>query len=175
MVQTIVGLSRGQVHAASDQFDFVQTFDPRASVLATGTLTANKANLSLVRVGKPVTVNGITFYVAAASGNADVGVYSWDGTTATRLASSGSTAVAGTAANQRIALGAAVTLLPGANYYLALALDNATATIGRFGTLAPPAGAGNKLISKTVSFPLPTTLTGLVADLVSPWLHADFV
>ncbi len=63
---------------------------------------------------------------AAVSGNVNGAVYSADGVTA--LATIGTVAQAGTTAQQKKAFGTALTLPPG-KYFMALAIDNTTATI----------------------------------------------
>jgi hypothetical protein len=72
----------------------------------------------------------LSVFIGTASGNVDVGIYSSDGTTLTRLVSSGSTAAAGASAVQTITVASAA-LVPSFSYYLAVAPDNATVTIGR--------------------------------------------
>lgn len=114
--------------------------------------SANRALLYPVSLDAPFTaarmfwVNGGT-----VSGNVDAGLYDASGH---RLGSTGSTAQAGTSALQSAALTASVGLAPG-TYYLALAVNNTTATFYRtvisFSTFTW-AGAAS-------AFALPATVT----------------
>src|SRR5690349_5631390 len=129
------GTSSAEVTAAiaasigGDQMDFIETCSPVG--VSTATDAANQATFHRIRVSKSITVSQMTIFVATASGNIDLGIYQSDGTTLTRLASTGSTAVAGTNAIQTINLSASVTTQPGIDYYLACSRDNATAAIAR--------------------------------------------
>jgi hypothetical protein len=88
------------------------------------------------------------------SGNVDVGVYTQDGR---KIVSSGSTVQAGTSTLQVFTV-AATTLGPG-TYYMALALDNTTATIfrGIVGQVLRTRFTG--MMQQATAFPLPTTAT----------------
>ena len=160
------------IPAGTDQFDHVQTIEPVG--VAVATTNANQANLVLVRVAKPKSVTSLTILIGVSSGNVDVGIYSWDGTTATRLSSSGTTAVGTLNTTQTIALGATVVLVPGVNYFFALAPDNATASFGRMGSADGDAGAyGSRSVLKASSFPLPSTLTSLSGNFFTPWIATN--
>lgn len=151
------------------QWGFASTMDP-AMTSGVQTLTANRAFLALVRVGRAIPMSQLSVYVGTSSGNLDVGVYVSDGTTLTRLASAGSTAMAGTNTTQTIAV-SAITLSPGQNYYFAVALDNGTGTIGRAGTPGASIGSlGLRTISRDASFPLPASiaLSGVSGSTVTP-------
>ncbi|MCC6314207.1 MAG: DUF4082 domain-containing protein [Thermomicrobiales bacterium] len=162
------------------QFDDV--FEPISWLgIPTGTtaLTANQAYLVRFRVAKPITVANIRVFVGSAtSGNLDAGLYTLNGTTWTRIASAGSTAAGTASTMQTLALTAAVTLVPGVDYWVAFAADNATVTI--LVTAISLSGAGtmysidNMSLTKTASFPLPATLTSLagVATMVMTRLVA---
>jgi hypothetical protein len=93
---------------------------------STGTWpVANRAIYAAVHIRSTVTVYKMGLIVGVQSGNLDVGIYSETGT---RLVSSGSTAVA--AAGLQVVDIADTTLTPGL-YYLALCIDNTTASVFR--------------------------------------------
>lgn len=149
------------VPPGGEQLSFVESLDPRGAVGAAAWSTANLASLVLVRVGRPLTISTIKIYIGTASGNVDVGVYSWDGTTATRLASAGSTVAAGASAIQTLTLSASVALVPGKDYFLGFAADNTTVTVGRLSVVGVIGYQGFRWWGKTASFPLPASFTGL--------------
>lgn len=180
-MQTIVGFSRGQAQAAIDasiggnQMPFVETC-PYYAVASSTAPGANFLVCFRVRVAKPTPLSAITAYVATQNGNVDVGVYQSDGTTLTKIASSGSTAVGAAGAPQTIALTAGVSLQPGIDYYLAAIVDG-TASLGRAAALVAAAvGLVDKqAVTKAQTFPLPATATlaSLSSGLSSVfWLHA---
>lgn len=117
--------------------------------------TANLALYIPFRLQEPISITKL-FSVngAVVSGNIDVGIYSVDGT---RLVSSGSTAQAGTDVCQ--AFDIADTLLVPGDFYLAVAMNNATGTLFR----GAPAAPGAQLLRlagvfrQTSAFPLPAT------------------
>jgi hypothetical protein len=131
--------------------------------VATGAFTpvANQAYLSSFRVGKTLTISTLSIFVAVSSGNVDLGIYRSDGTTLTKIASTGSTVVAGTAAWQTIALTASVVLVPGYRYYLAAEFSvGATISVHRSQINATVAELDKRAVSIAVgSFPLPATIT----------------
>lgn len=91
--------------------------------------TTNLAILYPFRLALPTTFR--SFWIlngSAVSGNFDIAVYDDGGGTSTvnRLASSGSTAQAGTSAPQIVA---STFTLPAGNFYMALCFDNTTATM----------------------------------------------
>jgi hypothetical protein len=168
-VQALIDASAG-----GDQMPWVETCPHWAVTTASGA-GANFPLFYRVRVAKAIAVSSIAFYVATQNGNADVGIYQSNGTTLTKIASSGSTAVGVAVAVQSIALTAAVTLQPGVDYYLALSLDS-TASIGRAASMvsAPVAAADATALTKAAAFPLPasTTLASLSGVSNVYWLRA---
>lgn len=149
---------------------WVETAPFAAFASAAAWPVANTATLTKVRTAKPITVSSVTIFIGAAAGNVDVGIYSLTGSTWNRLASSGSTAAAGTNAVQTINLTAPIALSPHVDYWIAVVADTTTTlTIGR---LAPPAalgGFGNGNVSKASSFPLPSQITTPAATSYTPW------
>ena len=126
-----------------------------------GTTDVGVANTAygtfMAPVLRPMVITKLRFRIGVQSGNIDVGLYSWDGTTATRLASMGSTAcpVAGLY-NANIA---DTTVYPGIRYIVFFVADNATASIYRTDGISPTfAGLG---VTKATSFVLPATMTSL--------------
>ena len=93
---------------------------------------------------------------ATASGNLDLGLYSVDGV---RLTSAGSTAQAGTSAEQWLDV-ADVTIQPGC-YYLAVAFDGTTGTVQRASLSSAPAVAAAGVLTQDLgaSVVLPATAT----------------
>ena len=86
---------------------------------------ANRAIYVPVVVQVPITVRKMAFEVAVQSGNCDVGIYD---SSLKRLVSKGSTAVA--AAGTQIIDIVDTALTPGV-YFLAMCVDNTTASVGR--------------------------------------------
>ena len=94
--------------------------------------TANKAFFIPFEVETTVVAYKMIFNVSSQSGNYDIGLYSETGT---RLVSTGSTAVP--AAGAAMADISNTTLVPG-TYFMALNVDNTTASIGRNSALGTP-------------------------------------
>ena len=165
MLSSFVGpptLSRvlEEIADASADYAFVETTDHRA----VGGVTAVGQNFGiffLVRPSKEITVSQASWFVGTANGNIDVGLYSSDGTTLTRVARTGSVAAAGASAIQTAALDAPATLLPGTDYYIALVTDSATLTLGRVLGTAAVNLLDKTGILKAVTF---ATLPGLPAS-----------
>jgi hypothetical protein len=115
--------------------------------------SANRAYFVPFRLPYEVTVqHAWVLNGATVSGNVDIGIYSVDGT---RIASTGSTAQAGTSAVQSISLSA--TLGPGL-FYMALAVSNTTATVYK----ASVPGASMQMMGcamQNSALPLPATAT----------------
>jgi len=124
-----------------------------------GTLAANAAYLICFQVFRAVTVSNTIIKVATQSGNIDVGIYSSDGTTATRLGSTGSIACPAVSVRSVNALTAGVDLVPGTRYFAAFAADNATASLGIVTGLTPMVNPATYGGSIATSFPLPATIT----------------
>lgn len=160
----------GTAKIGGEQPNWVEPIDGRYAT-GVGVGVANMVFLTWFRVAKPVTVQRCTISVSVQSGNLDVGLYASDGTNLTRLGSSGSTACAAPGA-QTITLGSTITLVPGIDYYAAIAPDNATASFGRISGVAVPASTNTKSMQKATSFPLPASLaiSGLSSASVSYWL-----
>jgi hypothetical protein len=134
---------------------------PPTPVTASGVLVANQAYLMRIQdsFGVPFTFTRIFYGVAVQSGNMDLGVYfSDDESTFTKLFSTGSFAVPA-AANNLIKTVATQTITPvaGRRWFVAIAADNATASFRQ--------GDGSTTIpySKTTSFVLPSSLTGMTS------------
>lgn len=74
-----------------------------------------------------MTVTGVAIYNGTAvAGNGKVMLYSWVGTTATRLATSASTQMSGTTAYQRIAFSAPISVIGPASYLIGCTFDTTT-------------------------------------------------
>lgn len=149
-------------------------------VSSTSVWTANDARGVRCIATRSGTVSAVGFYVGVSSGNVDMGIYDTAATTRARFWSSGTTACGTVNTWQVFTVTAGlVRVAEGDHFDVALAVDNATVSVGR---LAAPTNAGvqlmtapflqsqtgaggNKLAwSIATSFPLPATLTetGLV-------------
>jgi hypothetical protein len=117
------------------------------SVASSG--AANRAWFIAVTVPVPVTMSAIRLDVGTASGNIDVGLYNNSGT---RLASSGSVACPA-AGFATVNFTSSATINPGI-YYLAISVDNNTATFARSGV----EGVVGVNYFDT-AFPLPSSVT----------------
>ena len=117
--------------------------------------TANKAIFIPFRLLKPTRITKLwVLNGAIVSGNLDLGIYTSDGTC---IASAGSTAQAGASVIQIITLGTAIRL-PCGLFYMAIAVDNITATVFRTGVdayLLKVLG----MAQMASAFPLPVTVT----------------
>ena len=87
------------------------------------------------------------------SGNVDMGIYQTSGT---RLASTGSTAQAGTSGPQSVAL---ATTLPTGTYYLALAMNNITGRMTRSTGVNVGLARAAGMMEQASAFPLPAAAT----------------
>lgn len=164
MTTLLTSMTRTNPGAGS--FPWVETYLFASSDLVVGTVVANRAYVQRTRVDNAIRVTKARWYVGVASGNVDVGIYSFDGTTATLLASTGATAAAGTSAYQEANLTAAFTFQPGVDYWIFfMATDGATFTTQRVGGTVTEgatvdtsisrfykAAAGNSLAASYTSF-----------------------
>lgn len=121
--------------------------------IANSTLTQNAAYLvPLPPLTRDVTITGIRMTVTTQNGNVDAGVYSFDGTTFTRVVSLGSTSCPAAAISTLNIADTALSM--GTRYWLAFATDSATMAAGTAGYTV----AG---VTKAASFPLPTSITSV--------------
>lgn len=132
---------------------------------------ANQAYFARVRFPKQMLITAMKYGCASASGNVDMGIYdSADGgANLNRLASTGSTACAGTNAIQQVNLTASLMVYPGKDYWLAIAFDNATVTVARNSINSFVTLSENYRGIKATSFPLPTTIATLTATSSMVW------
>jgi len=127
---------------------------------ASRTLVANLAVIAEVFLPVIATLRGFSWTNGSAvSGNVDCGLYDAH---RNQIAHTGSTAQAGTNASQ--AVGATATQLNPGNYYVAVAIDNATGTFNSQGSNPNSAGTfyiypAFGLFTMASAFPLPSTLT----------------
>lgn len=142
----------------------LEVWKPQAmATTAAATGTANTAyGIFMEPVGVGMTITKIRIQIAVQNGNIDVGLYSWDGTTATRLAALGSTACPGVAVYDADISN--VDVVPGLRYIIFVAADGATASFYRcdYTVTGVPTLSGIA-VSKATSFPLPATMTSLSA------------
>ena len=131
------------------------------------TYSANKVYLFPVYTEAALTVTKVRVYVAVQSGNIDVGIYN---TLGAKVVSSGSTAVGGVG-TQNVAIASTV-LTAGTRYFVAIALDNATASLRTANTQGTPYSN-----SISASFPLPASVAepaagdGAVEQRPGFWLY----
>lgn len=139
---------------------FIEPMDPRFFTATSAYSGASTAYLLKFRLSKATTATSLTYSVGAASGNVDLGIFtSTDNLNFTLLGSSGSTASAGTNANQTIALTANVNLVPGVNYWAAISSDNTTLTVAQISNASAVSVLSKAVLSKASLFPLATFVT----------------
>lgn len=178
------GLSEEAVDAAIaaavvDPFPYAETVSSNL-VSAASTTTANAAILiELPARFTPLTIAKIRLYIGTNSGglNVDAGVYTFDGTTWTFRASSGSTAAGASGTLQTLTMTTPYVWDGRTRCYLAVAPDNATLAIG-----AAPSSASltvgaqdNRMVIRGSSFPLASqfsSATGLAGASRPFWLRA---
>lgn len=120
--------------------------------------TANMAQIIPFRLMRPFTIQHLFLYNGSTvSGNFDIGVYNAE---QKLILSTGSTAQAGVSAIQRATV--AATTLPAGDYYLALVVDNTTATV--MVTTSGSSSNSNAMDAAGVrqmasAFPLPASAT----------------
>lgn len=121
---------------------------------AAGTLTANTTYLVAKEVYATCTITSMKYRATTASGNLDLGIY--DPASGNLLGHTGATAVVG-GNPQTVNLLSNVMLNPG-RYYLALWIDNATATIFNItsnnefiGNIAQSASTNTTSLASTIS------------------------
>ena len=159
------GLSRAQVEAeiaeASDWAGFLATMDP--SLAASSTVVANTvylANLNTaVRTGP---IDGLTHMIGATNpgSQVDAGLYTFDGTTFTRIRQSGVVAAAAINTDQRMAF-TAHTPVPGERLYSAITFDTAITVFGRALGFPAAVAIGQSTVMKAAAWAsgLPATIT----------------
>lgn len=128
---------------------------------------ANKALLIPFRLVVPFTVKQISWFNGSVvSGNVDAGVYDIAGN---RLVSIGSTAQSGTSTIQAVTC-TTTPLAPG-YYFMALAADNTTATMTRFGSIGVTILEAHGMQEMAAAFALPSTITfANPASAYVPWM-----
>jgi hypothetical protein len=143
--------------------------------LTLAALTANRAHLAyLGRLDRPLPIVSLGYYVGSASGNVDLALLSRSGTTATRLASTGSTAAAGASAIQTINVSAQALVPAGVDLYAAIAPDNATLTVGRIAGSSPILAVGTRVAYAETQFPIEASFSITTPTTVMPLLVATF-
>lgn len=136
---------------------------PQHAILTTSSAgTANRAYFVPIEpLTADVTVTTLVTAIGLQNGNIDAAIYSWDGTTMTRVVSLGSTACP--AAATRVVLNIADTVLSrGTRYFFAYAQDAGTAQpcfIAATSVFAPSSVGYHK----DAAFPLPATVATLTA------------
>lgn len=135
--------------------------------------SSNAAYLTPLRpLTADVTIQTIVGSIGVQSGNVDVGVYEWDGTTMTLITSLGSTACPAAATRVVYNIADAV-LYKGTRYYFAYAADNGTVSYSRITYSAAVIAPSGTCLSKAASFPLPATITSLTNQALGPHLYGS--
>lgn len=118
------------------------------------TLTSDKAYYIPVSVNGPITIVKMFFITGTSpSGNVDLGIYDRGGT---RLVSTGSTAVSGSATTTQV-IDVTDTILSGGLYYLALALSSGGGVQAWAPAVANCRAMG--VLEQASAFPLPSSAT----------------
>jgi hypothetical protein len=142
--RTVVGVSNGPIKDVPT---------PASYTSAAVWPTANLALFIPVLVDRAATIYGFSFVVATASGNYDVGCYDELGN---RVVSKGSTAVP--AAGVAAVTVTNTAILPGC-YWIALAVDNITASFNRMANYSGNMQRALGVMSQASALPLPSTAT----------------
>jgi hypothetical protein len=152
--------------------EFLSPLNPAPGViLSPGAPTQNQIYFyPLPPVSVTTTVTGIVHRVGTQNGNIDLGIYSWDGTTMTKVATTGSTACPAAGGNNT-ALSA--TLNPGTRYCIAFITDSASASWVRDNPGSVMAHTW-PLVKTSQSIPLATSYTTITTQLngVAPAVRA---
>lgn len=164
MVQVVPGNS-------DSPFLFLETYDPNI-VTTSGVLVQNAAQLILVEVHADLVLTTAEWYVTVQHGNVNVGVFSWDGSTATPLAITGSTAAGAANAKQSAALASSVRVSRGTIVGVTLATDSASFACLRTASISTAVGGDDNIIQfKAASFALDVPLASLLAGNLRPWVR----
>lgn len=131
------------------------------------TLTQNQAYLGAMEpLLADVTITTLVGSIGTQNGNIDAGIYSYDGTTFTRIVSLGSTACP--ASSSKVAYNITDTILyKGTRYFTAFATDSASATAGQI-SAGGGIVVGNYFYTKSGlgSTVLPSTISSASAGLI---------
>jgi hypothetical protein len=140
---------------------FFETVPSVGTAFTDAALGANTAYLTRVHIPDPMTCFEATHALGATGGafHADAGVYFSDGTTLTRLGSTGSQSLASVNALSSRAFTALFDVYPGFDYYVGFACDSATPTFMKCIGTAFITALRHQTIAFTSAFPLPSTLT----------------
>lgn len=163
----IPAIQTGSIEAVGLQMVLAQAAAPTSGVWP----AANDAIFVPFILPQPTLVQRLfTTNGTVASGNIDIGLYTVDGA---RIVSSGSTVMVGASALQFFDI--ADIVLGSGKYYMALALDNTTASIRRStmgGNVLRTQEMG--LVKSTSAFPLPAspTFTAMTAAY-TPWIGLE--
>lgn len=169
-----------------NQFPYAESIPAWAAVGASSVQNANNVVIQrMPRLIDPLPVAKVRLYVIATSGNLDVGVYTFDGTTWTLQSSSGSTAVGSATTVQTVSMLTTYVVQPGVDWYIGLSADNTTATFQRtaagVAAIFAAGPVGLSMAFKASSFPLATNATSFVAagltltNTFAFWLRASEV
>lgn len=156
---------------------WIETVPSVSGTFSAGAISANTAYLTRVRIDNPITVYYATYALGGTGGafNIDLGVYYSDGTTLTRLGSTGSTVLGSINALTTNTVVGLPPLFPGMDYYIGLVCDSATPLIYKVLGTQLLTFYRSQVVAFTASFPLPPTLT-LASGLQTtnqPWIMLE--
>lgn len=159
------GLALTSPSPALGQDDVLLPFPIMHFTGAVGVLSANPVYLyKLPQVAVPFLVTRIGYCVGVAAGNVDAGLYTRSGTTYTRVASSGSTAAAGSSVMQDLTMTTPYTINPGQELFVAFGTDSATITLLRLSaSVTAWCADDNAMLVKTGAWS-----SGLPASIATP-------
>lgn len=133
---------------------------------------ANQAiGVLLPKRATPVALTRLGVFVNTASGNIDIGVYTWDGSQFVRQVSTGSTPASGSAAMQYITPSTAFRYNGVTDVWLWVAANNTTVSLGRAAGVAGITAINNRVATKTSSFPLPSTINSATTTATQPYVY----
>lgn len=155
---------------------FFETVSSVGQLMTAGSLTANTAYLTRVRIHEPMPVARADYALAITGAfNVDIGIYYSDGTTLRRLTSSGSYALGGANAVGTAVFTATAHVYPSFDYYVGLVCDSATPTFYKFVGNAFITAFWEQTLAFASAFPLPSTLTIASATVTGnqPWVLVE--
>lgn len=177
MTSLLTSLSRSPVAA---QPLILTTFSDLSPALPNGNPTADRATLVWIgRLTKPLRVVDFSISVTTAAGTFDCGLFTLSGKsgtpTATKLCSSGSTAMAGSAAAlQTVTPSATTWAAANTDLWAGISCSDAGAAIGRSAPLAATDMLDARVGFAASQTPLGTGFTLTLGTTFCPWIAVRF-
>lgn len=166
-----------QGYVSGGGFDWAESCNKRQVSTPAG-LVGNSTYLAKVRFPRALRITTMSWYIGAAAGNIDAGLYTSPdgGVNLVRIASTGAVAAAGTNAVQSAALTTPVVVSPNTDYWIAIMPSTGTTlTLGRFGTQAGLMfdGLETAIFADGDGLPLNDTITGHSTTTNVVWVRAS--